>query len=407
MGRLEGRSIAVFTLLGVLGIFQQSVAADDCAAPLDCSQAAEDRIGTLSGTVSDVSGTGISGALITASCGSFRQAVTTNSIGAYSLQLFPGSYQVRVTADKYNPTEREVVLAAIGPVVEWKVTLALATVQTRVLVTAPAYTVTHTTAGSKMDSSLLDVPQAITVVDRELLNDQGAYKLDDVLKNVAGVMPGGYYEAWDYYRIRGFDASFNTYIDGLRERNGMNEETFGLESVEVMKGPSSTLYGQSVLGGIVNVRSKQPRPDAFAQVQFTGGSYGFYEPAIDAGASLNPSHTLYARINLLYRPTGSFVNYVNRPPVYVAPALTWDISSDTQLTLLGRYQHDTGHLGFPLPAEGTVLPNPNGEIPISLFVGEPSNPNPVSEVNKQFGYQLSHRFNDSFSVYQNVHVACD
>jgi iron complex outermembrane recepter protein len=405
MRPLEGRSIAVLTLLGVLGIFQESVAADDRVALLEWSQAAQDRIGTLSGTVSDVLGTGISGALITASCGSFRQAVTTDSIGAYSLHLSPGKYGVRVTADKYTPTEQEVVLAATGPVVEWKVTLALATVQTRVLVTAPAYTVTNTTAGSKMDASLFDVPQSITVVDHELLSDQGVNKLDDALKNVAGVMAGGYYEAWDYYRIRGFDASFNTYVDGLRGGNGMGEEIFGLESVEVLKGPSSALYGESVLGGIVNLRSKVPRPDTFAQVQFTGGSYGFYGPAIDAGASLNRSHTLYARINLLYRSTGSFVDYVNRHRVYVAPALTWDISPDTQLTLLGRYEHDTGHLGFPLPAAGTVLPNPNGEIPISLFVGEPSNPNPVSEVNKQFGYQLSHRFNDSISFYQNVRIA--
>jgi iron complex outermembrane receptor protein len=385
--------------------FQESVAADDRVAPLECSQVEQDRIGTLSGTVSDVSGTGISGALIIALCGSFRQEVTTDSIGAYSLKLSPGRYRVHVTADKFTMTEREVVLAATGPALEWNVTLTLATVQTRVFVTGPGYAVTTTTAGSKMAVSLLDVPQSITVVDHQLLSDQGVYKLDDALKNVAGVMPGGYYEAWDFYRIRGFDASFNTYVDGLRGGNGMGEEIFGVESVEVLKGPSSTLYGQSVLGGIVNLRSKLPQPDAFAQVQFTGGSYGFYEPAIDAGVSLNRSHTLYARINLLYRPDGSFVNYVNRHRVYVAPALTWDISPDTQLTLLGRYQHDTGHLGFPLPAEGTVLPNPNGEIPISLFVGEPSNPNPVSEVNKQFGYQLSHRFNDSFSFYQNVRAA--
>src|SRR5882762_8791113 len=405
MGPVESKSIRDLTLLRVLGIFQQSVEADDRVAPLECSQAAQDRIGTLSGTVSDVSGTGISGALITTSCGSFRQEVTTDSTGAYSLQLSPGRYLVRVTANNFSPTEREIVLAATGPVVEWKVTLTLATVQTRVLVTSAGYSVTDTTAGSKMDASLIDVPQSITVVDHELLSDQGVYKLDDALKNVAGVMPGGYYEAWDYYRIRGFDASFNTYVDGLRGGNGMGEEIFGIESVEVLKGPSSTLYGQSVLGGIVNLRSKVPRPDAFAQVQFTGGSYGFYEPAIDAGASLNRSHTLYARINLLYRPTGSFVNYVTRHRVYAAPALTWDISPDTQLTLLGRYQHDAGHLGFPLPAEGTVLPNPNGEIPIGLFVGEPSNPNPVSEVNNQFGYQLSHQFNDSFSFYQNVRVA--
>jgi hypothetical protein len=110
-----------YDLTGVLGIFQQSEAADDRVAPLECSRAAQDH-GTLSGTVSDVLGTGISSALITASCGSFRQAVTTDSIGAYSLQLSPGRYRVRVTADKYTPTEREVVLAATGPVVEWSYT---------------------------------------------------------------------------------------------------------------------------------------------------------------------------------------------------------------------------------------------------------------------------------------------
>lgn len=389
---------------GQCGLNSQCAAADDCVALAQCSGAAQQRIGTLSGTVSDVSGTGIPGALIIASCGSFRQTGTADSTGAFSLQLPPCRYLVRVTADKFASTEREMIIAATDAM-EWNVTLTLAPVQSRVLVTEQGYVVASTTAGSKMDAMLLDVPQSITVVDRELLNDQGAYKLDDALKNVAGVMPGGYYEAWDYYRIRGFDASFNTYVDGLRGGNGMAEEIFGLESVEVLKGPSSTLYGQSVLGGIVNLRSKVPRPDAFAQVEFTGGSYGFYEPAIDAGASLNRSHTLYARINLLYRPTGSFVDYVNRHRAYVAPALTWDIRPDTQLTLLGKYQHDTGHMGFPLPAEGTVLPNPNGEIPISRFVGEPSNPNLVSEVNKQFAYQLSHRFSDSISFYQNARVA--
>jgi iron complex outermembrane recepter protein len=175
-----------------------------------------------------------------------------------------------------------------------------------------------------------------------------------------------------YYRIRGFDASFNTYVDGLRGGNGIAEEIFGLESVEVLKGPSSTLYGQSVLGGIVDLCSKVPRPDAFAQAEFTGGSYGFYAPAIDAGTSLNRSHTLYARINLLYRPDDSFVNYVNRQRVYVAPALTWDISPDTQLSLLGRYQHDAGHMGFPLPAEGRPDAFGNAVLPQRAAVQCPS-----------------------------------
>jgi len=390
-------------ILGATSLSGQRAAAGESSGEPEREHAPQAETKAFRGVVSDASGAGISGALIVASCGSYRQTATTDSGGAYSLSLPPGKCRVRVTADKFAPAEKEIVISSADAVEEWRITLSVATVQNQVLVTAEAgYAVTETTAGSKVEAPLLDVPQAITVVDRELLNDQGAYKLDDALKNVAGVMPGGYYEAWDYYRIRGFDASFNTYIDGLRERNGMNEETFGLESVEVMKGPSSTLYGQSVLGGIVNVRSKQPRPDAFARVQFTGGSYGFYEPAIDAGTSLNQSNTLYARINLLYRATDSFVDYVMRRRVYIAPALTWEINPNTRLTFLSRYQRDTGHLGFPLPAAGTVLPNPNGKIPLNVFVGEPSNPNPVSEVNKQFGYELTHHFSDSASFYQNL-----
>jgi iron complex outermembrane receptor protein len=302
----EAKSIAVLTLLLALGIFQQS--ADRRAASNECSPAAQDPVGTLSGTVSDISGAGISGASIIASCNSFQRTVTTDLTGAYSLRLPAGRYHVRVTANNFTHAEREVVVSAGSSVVEWKPTLSLVPVKATVVVAAPGYAVINTTTGSKMDASLFDVPQSITVVHHKLMTDQGAWKLEDALKNVAGVMPGGYYEAWDFYRLRGFDASFNTYIDGLRGGNGMGEEMFGLQSVEVLKGPSSALYGQTVPGGMVNLRSKLPRRDAFAQFYFTGGSFGFYQPAIDAGASLNQSHTLYARINLLYRPTRSFVD---------------------------------------------------------------------------------------------------
>jgi hypothetical protein len=153
--------------VGTNARYEQSVEVDDRVEPLECGQAAQDRIGTLSGTVSDFSGAVISGALITATCGSFRQEVTTDSTGAYSLQLSTGRYLVRVTANNFTPTEREVVLYATGPVVEWKVILTLTTVQTRVSVTSAGYSVTNTTAGSKMDASLLDVPQSITVVASE------------------------------------------------------------------------------------------------------------------------------------------------------------------------------------------------------------------------------------------------
>lgn len=405
LSKLAVRTVISVSILFSGIIFGESAfAAEETSTEPPCALAPSE-FKQIQGTVTDSSGAAIAGATIVATCRPFERTAITDAEGRFTLSLPVGRYHVRVSANNFSPLDREVTLSSQEIPQQWNFTLTIASVQNQVVVTAEAgYAVSETTAGSKLEAPLLDVPQAITVVDRTLLDDQGAYRLDDALKNVAGVIPGGYYEAWDYYRIRGFDASFNTYVDGLRGGNGMNEETFGLESVEVMKGPSSTLYGQSVLGGIVNVRSKQPRPDRFARVQFTGGSYGFLEPAVDAGTSLNRSHTLYVRLNLLYRPTDSFVDFVIRHRIYVAPALTWEITPDTRLTILSRYQHDTGHLGFPLPAVGTVLPNPNGDISTSLFVGEPSNPNPVSEVNKQFGYELTHRFNDSVSFYQNVRL---
>jgi iron complex outermembrane receptor protein len=103
------------------------------------------------------------------------------------------------------------------------VSLELSNVKTTISVNESiGYLGEASSTATKTSSVLLDVPQSITVVTRKLLNDQGAVKLDDALQNVAGVMPGGYYDGWDYYRIRGFDASFNTYLDGMRGGNGIS-----------------------------------------------------------------------------------------------------------------------------------------------------------------------------------------
>lgn len=267
------------------------------------------------------------------------------------------------------------------------------------------YAVKKATTATKTETSLLETPQAVSVVPRSLLDDQGARKLDDVLKNVAGVTPGGYYSDWDYYRIRGFDASFTTFWDGFRGDYGKNAELFGLERVEVIKGPAASLYGQGPLGGLVNLVSKHPRPYTFADAYFTIGSYNFYEPAIDLGAPLNQAKTVYARLNALYRDQESFVDYVHKRRVFLAPSLTWEIGPDTTLTFLTQYVHDSDRLAFPLPAKGTVLPNINGDISISRFVGDPENSNEVEQWRGRVGYEFRHQFNQIFSLRHNLYAS--
>ena len=372
-----------------------------------CTSTADSSVRKLSGVVTDPTGAGIAQAQLTLRCGSFRSTVVSDTAGAYSLAVPAGHYQLVVEAPNFSNLSQDVTVSDSASGTVLNPVLQLGQLRSVVTVTAgDEFATPVSSGGTKTELPLAEVPQAISIVNRDLMNSQDVVKLDDALKNVAGVMPGGYYDGWDYYRIRGFDASFNTYIDGLRGGNGMMEETWGLESIEVLKGPSSALYGQSVLGGLINIVTRKPVPDRFAHVQVTAGSFHFVDPAIDIGGSLNSSRTVYGRLAALYHSADTFIDYTYRHRYYFAPSLTWHPTSSASLTLMGRIQRDNGREGMPLPAIGTVLPNPNGLIPIHTYNGElEAHANKQSEANQQFGYQFRQSFGEHLSLRQNARFA--
>lgn len=385
----------------------ESVGSAD-SSPMACTSRAGAPAGTLAGVVVDRTGAAIPNATVTLACGSFRVTGTSNAAGAYTVNAPVGRYDAVVDATNFNSLRREISVGEGNDSSSaMNFTLELGQLKSSITVTAGnEFASTESSGGTKTELPLREVPQAITVVNRQLMDAQDVVKLDDALKNVAGVMPGGYYDGWDYYRIRGFDASFNTYIDGLRGGNGVSEETWGLESVEVMKGPSSALYGQSVLGGLVNIVTRKPVPDRFAHVQMTAGSFNFLDPAIDIGGSLNESRTVYGRLAALYHSADSYVNYAYRHRYYFAPSLTWKPAAGTTLTLIGRIQRDNGRQGMPLPALGTALPNINGPLSISTYNGElEANANKIAQANQQFGYQFRHTVNEHVTLRQNARFA--
>ncbi len=359
----------------------------------------------IEGVILDSTGAAVAGAEVV-----LRQTATmrewrarSDSEGRFVFNsVADGQYMIRVGAQGFAAAERRLTVTGQNAVIT--ITLSPLGVSESVVVRAEGYQERATSIGTRTDTPIIDLPQAITIVNRQLLSEQAVVALEDALKNVAGVKAGGYHRGWDYYRIRGFDSSFTTFIDGLRLDPGLGEEMFGLERVEVIKGPSSALYGQAVLGGIVNLQSKRPRPDAFAEIQLTGGSFNFYESALDVGGSINKSRTLYGRLNALYRPQKSFVDFVKNHRWYWAPALTWEATPATTVTLLSRLQLDRIHYGFPLPAKGTVAPNLNGELPIERYIGEPGASNDMDYKRRQIGYQFTHRFNENLSLRQNARL---
>lgn len=259
---------------------------------------------------------------------------------------------------------------------------------------------------TKSDVPLLETPQAISVITADTLKEQGITRLADALRGVAGVTRSSTYGYFDSYQIRGYDAAYGSmFLDGLTSGNvaGAVNELAGLEQVEVVKGPASALFGASPLGGVVNLVSKRPRSDAFVELGVATGSYDLREVTVDANAPLTKDGALLGRVNLVYRDSDDFVDFAHSQRIYIAPALTWKIGEDTNLTLLGRYQRDYDSPWSPMTAWGTILPNANGEIPIDRSVNNSGAQRAINNLNaKQIGYVFNHRFSDTVSFSQTV-----
>jgi iron complex outermembrane receptor protein len=262
-------------------------------------------------------------------------------------------------------------------------------------------------SAGKTDVPLQDTPQAISVVSADLLKKRGVTRLADALFSVAGVSRGSTYGFYDGYTIRGFDAAYGSvYLDGLINEaggGGSNNELAGLESIEVVKGPASSLFGGGPLGGIINLVSKLPKAETFVNMSLSTGSYNLIEGMIDANAALDANGTLTARLVALYRDSDSFVRFAGYNRIYLQPAISWQIGPDTRFTAIGTYKRDHDNPFSPLNAWGTVFPNVNGRTSIHFSVNEGGDEKPLQyETRKTIGYMFDHGFSEKLKFSQTL-----
>ncbi|MEH2286541.1 TonB-dependent siderophore receptor [Nostoc sp.] len=267
------------------------------------------------------------------------------------------------------------------------------------------YSVPDSSIGTRTDTPLRDIPQSIQVVPQQVIKDQQATRLTDVLKNVPGVVLGGRSprDPLNVINIRGFDAFSETLVNGIQDRS-IGSVGFGsnIERVEVLKGPASVLFGQGGLSGQVNLVTKQPLRDPFYFVETSIGSYNSYSGAIDLSGPLNDSKTVLYRLNASAGTNESFIDFYDQQQYLIAPTISWQISDRTKLTLEASYSLAEGPYDFGIPAQGSVLPNPNGRIPRNRFLSEP-NLNDTSNGAFRIGYNFEHRFSENWqarSVFQ-------
>jgi iron complex outermembrane receptor protein len=208
--------------------------------------------------------------------------------------------------------------------------------------------------------------------------------------------------------FRGFEAYTPGFFqDGLAARNNntwavWRMEPYGIERIEVLRGPSSVLYGQNSPGGMLNIISKRPLDEPFHELQFLAGSDQRFQGAFDMSGPVDREKTFLYRVIGLVRDSETQVDYVDDNRQFIAPSFTWRPNEDTSLTVLTHFQReDIGTtLGF-LPASGTLLDNPYGEIPRNRFTGEPDYDH-FDKTEWSVGYRLEHAFDDTWTVRQNA-----
>lgn len=232
------------------------------------------------------------------------------------------------------------------------------------------------TSVGKSPVSVQDMPQSVTVVDVEQAREMGALNIQDALTYSAGVYAGnfGFDTRIDSASVRGLTPSM--FQDGLRNLYGSYNNTrtdiYMLERIEVLKGPSSSVFGQSDLGGIVNSVSKRPKKVAAREVNLQYGMYDRKQLGIDFTGPLSEDGEWLYRLVALKRDSGTQVDYVKDDAVVFMPSVTWQPSDKTSITMQYVHQETDSTVSAQfLPSRGTILSGPLGRISSRTFVGEP------------------------------------
>jgi iron complex outermembrane receptor protein len=271
------------------------------------------------------------------------------------------------------------------------------------------YVAKNSRSATKINTPLSETPRSVSVVTQAQMEDRNVQTISQALQYSAGVQAGFYGEdnKQDWFIIRGFKQANNgLFMDGSRIYSSAfyswQIDPYMLERIEVLKGASSVLYGQTPPGGLINLQSKRPTAEGTNEVGVQYGSFERKQINADVGGKLDEEGNLLYRVVALSRDTGTQVDDVDAARILLAPSMTINFNDDTSLTLLASMQKDRSdpQLQF-LPSSGTIEHNPNGDIDTDTAVGNPQYET-FERDQYTLGYELNHRLSDNWDFQQNL-----
>lgn len=277
--------------------------------------------------------------------------------------------------------------------------IALDTIDVQGADDSVGYVARTSTAGSKTSTPLIETPRSISVITRQELDDRVVTSLPEAVRYTAGVTTGGFGfdPRFDQIYIRGFPTTtLGDFRDGLKQFPAgfttFRTEPYGLDTIEIIKGPASVLYGQGVPGGLIDRRSKLPTDYTIREVTAQVGTHGRLQGAFDIGGPVDPEKTMLYRVVGLGRAGDTNFDIADQR-LMIAPSFTWRPTAATSLTFYALYQQDE------TDSSAAAL-NRNGQV-LKLRASDPDY-DYLKQKQGQIGYSFEHRFDDVFTFRQKL-----
>lgn len=369
--------VLIFFILTLHTSYGQSVGnisgyvADSTGSPL--SQASIQLLGTTMGTVSDSSG---------------KFFFTNVPLGKHSILVSTVGYQKKIMEIDVEASKNTYVAFTLEG-------------ETRrldevVLSSDRLYKKDVLSPSLRLSDPVIEIPQNITIIGKELIRDQQLMVLSEIERNVSGVTtnfpyPGIYTD----FMIRGSRAENNKFRNGIQSAFGtqLMEDMSFVESVEFVKGPAGFMISQGEPGGIYNVNTKKPLRDEVREMTLSYGSFNLFRSAIDLGGAFKKNGKLLYRLNVMGQRSRTHIDYDYNNRIAVAPVVSYEFNNKTKLT--GEYNFQQASLGIAEPSVFSI--NDYKELPTNFTYYDPSGDG-VKLTDHTFYINLVHKINDDWKL---------
>lgn len=351
---------------------------------------------TIQGKVTTATGAPL--ALANVNLGQNKLGTTTDESGNFQLVNVPsGSYTMLASSVGFISFSTNITLAAGETQVVNIVLIETSHELQEIEITGrkeTSYKSDYSFSATKTQTAIIDIPQTVSTVTKELIQDQQSYRLKDVVKSVAGI---NQFSVYDDITIRGFRNSDSNgrLLNGLRTYNNFWQSPLlvNIERVEVIKGPASAMFSNTSPGGTVNMVSKKPLAEKRIGFNFTTGSWNTNRATADFTGPLTEDEKVLYRFNVGYENSESFRDYTPNKTLVVAPSVSFVPSEKTRFNIDMVYTQNDGVLDRGRPVR-------LGELdiyatPINLTLTQPGDQLNINDFSLAFS--LNHKLTENIS----------